>query len=240
LALAWKSAAHLSIDPKRFSIARRAEQLAPHYSAHYGGALRGYLAADKKLQASISTGTIIDSTGYGAIQRARANKANSVLLHELYFGGMALKKNNDDVKTEVRLAIEKRFGSIDKWAADFQASAKAASGWAVNELKELLGDAVTLVIETIEKHINCFFVQALQLDPETAESAFAVATVLLVQAEQLFKLQSLILLTKVSGSSCRACTKKQFMCFSMVSITKVTASPSSSFNSFNAPLMIAS
>jgi hypothetical protein len=29
------------------------------------------------------------------------------------------------------------------------------------------------------------------------------------------------------------------MCFSMVSITKVTASPSSSFNSFNAPLMIA-
>jgi hypothetical protein len=35
------------------------------------------------------------------------------------------------------------------------------------ELKELLGDAVTLVIETIEKHINCFFVQALQLDPKT-------------------------------------------------------------------------
>jgi hypothetical protein len=35
-------------------------------------------------------------------------------------------------------------------------------------LKELLGDAVTLVIETIEKHINCFFVQALQLDPKTS------------------------------------------------------------------------
>jgi hypothetical protein len=34
---------------------------------------------------------------------------------------------------------------------------------ALNELKELLGDAVTLVVETIEKHINCFFVQALQL-----------------------------------------------------------------------------
>jgi hypothetical protein len=27
---------------------------------------------------------------------------------------------------------------------------------ALNELKELLGDAVTLVIETIEKHINCW------------------------------------------------------------------------------------
>jgi hypothetical protein len=33
--------------------------------------------------------------------------------------------------------------------------------------QELLGDAVTLVIETIEKHINCFFVQALQLSPKT-------------------------------------------------------------------------
>lgn len=122
-----------------------AEQLAPHYSAHYGGALRGYLAADKKLQASISTGTIIDSSGYGAIQRARANKANSVLLHELYFGGMALKKNNDDVKTEVRLAIEKRFGSIDKWAADFQSSAKAASGWAVLAYDSLNGKLYNIV-----------------------------------------------------------------------------------------------
>jgi hypothetical protein len=42
---------------------------------------------------------------------------------------------------------------------------KAIISGALNELKELLGDAVTLVIETIEKHINCFFVQALQLDP---------------------------------------------------------------------------
>jgi hypothetical protein len=41
---------------------------------------------------------------------------------------------------------------------------KAIISGALNELKELLGDAVTLVIETIEKHINCFFVQALQLD----------------------------------------------------------------------------
>jgi hypothetical protein len=44
---------------------------------------------------------------------------------------------------------------------------KAIISGALNELKELLGDAVTLVIETIEKHINCFFVQALKLDPKT-------------------------------------------------------------------------
>jgi hypothetical protein len=51
-------------------------------------------------------------------------------------------------------------------AVSFQVFKAIISG-ALNELKELLGDAVTLVIETIEKHINCFFVQALQLDPKT-------------------------------------------------------------------------
>ncbi len=38
---------------------------------------------------------------------------------------------------------------------------------ALEELKEILGDTVALVLETIEAHIQCFFVQALQLDPKT-------------------------------------------------------------------------
>ena len=38
---------------------------------------------------------------------------------------------------------------------------------ALNELTELLGDNVNLVMETIENHINCFFIQALQLDAKT-------------------------------------------------------------------------
>jgi SRSO17 transposase len=38
---------------------------------------------------------------------------------------------------------------------------------ALDELKAVLGDALTLVLETIDAHIQCFFVQALQLDPRT-------------------------------------------------------------------------
>ena len=100
-----------------------AEQIAPHHTAHYGGALRGYVASDAKLQSSIIEGSKVDPNAYGAIQRARAAKGNSVLLHELYFDAMVPRA--DDAKAEVRKAIEKRFGSLDKWAADFQASAKA-------------------------------------------------------------------------------------------------------------------
>lgn len=38
-------------------------------------------------------------------------------------------------------------------------------GGALDELKTLLGDAVTLIMETIDHHNQRFFVQALQLAP---------------------------------------------------------------------------
>jgi len=106
-----------------------AEQIAPHHTAHYGGALRGYTAADTKLQSSITEGTQIDANAYGSLQRARASKGNSVILHELYFDAMLPEGGNP--APEVKRAIEKRFGSVDKWAVDFQASARAAAGWAM-------------------------------------------------------------------------------------------------------------
>ncbi|MFQ5732356.1 MAG: superoxide dismutase [Planctomycetaceae bacterium] len=106
-----------------------AEQIAPHHTAHYGGALKGYNGLDKKLQSSITAGREIDSNAYGAMQRARESKGNSVVLHELYFDGMT--PTAPSPKADVRAAIEKRFGSVDKWADDFQASARAAAGWAL-------------------------------------------------------------------------------------------------------------
>ena len=105
-----------------------AEQIAPHHTAHYGGALRGYTSLDNKLETSIKDGTAIDGNAYGAMQRAKQSKGNSVVLHELYFDGLV--PTAPDPNADVRSAIEKRFGSIDKWAEDFQASAKAAAGWA--------------------------------------------------------------------------------------------------------------
>lgn len=119
------------------------EQITPHHTAHYGGALRGYLAADKKLQLGITEGTEIDSSSYGAIQRARTNKANSVILHELYFDGMTLEASNPN--GEISTAIKKRFGSIEKWANDFQTSAKAATGWAMLALHPLNGKLYNVV-----------------------------------------------------------------------------------------------
>jgi len=106
-----------------------AEQIAPHHTAHYGGALKGYSAADERLEESVKSGKSIDAAAYGALERSRTSKGNSVILHELYFDGLVPKA--PDPEEDVRTAIGKRFGSLEKWAADFQASAKEAAGWAM-------------------------------------------------------------------------------------------------------------
>ena len=38
---------------------------------------------------------------------------------------------------------------------------------ALDSLKAVLGDAVALVMDTIDAHIECLFLQVLQLDPRT-------------------------------------------------------------------------
>ncbi len=133
-------------------------QITPHYKAHYGGALRGYTDADMKLQSGIINGTTMESSAYGALQRARTNKANSVILHELYFEGMIGKSTKPN--EAIRTAIIERFGSIQKWEIDFQASAKAASGWAIlafNPLSKKLYNVIS------DKHATGVFWTAIPL-----------------------------------------------------------------------------
>jgi Fe-Mn family superoxide dismutase len=120
-----------------------AEQIAPHHTAHYGGALRGYSALDEKLQSSIQQDASLGSNAYGAMQRGRASKGNSVILHELYFDGLIPER--PDPERDVRKAIEGRFGSIGKWAEDFQASAKAAAGWAMLVLHPVNGKLYNVI-----------------------------------------------------------------------------------------------
>jgi hypothetical protein len=44
---------------------------------------------------------------------------------------------------------------------------RAIIAGALEELKTVLGEAVAVILETIESHVQRFFVQALQLDPRT-------------------------------------------------------------------------
>ncbi|MEJ7591079.1 MAG: Fe-Mn family superoxide dismutase [Planctomycetaceae bacterium] len=106
-----------------------AAQIAPHHTAHYGGALKAAMAADAKLEESTESGIAIDPAAFAHLKRLISSRSNSVVLHEYYFDGLAPAAI--DPEQELRTAIEQRFGSLDKWSADFIASAKEAAGWAM-------------------------------------------------------------------------------------------------------------
>jgi len=120
-----------------------AEQIAPHHTAHYGGALKGYSSLDEQLQAGIKEGKEFDPNAYGAMMQGRQSKGNSVILHELYFDALVPKQ--PDPQEDVRTAIAKRFGSLEKWADDFQSSAKAAAGWAMLTFHPVNGQLYNVV-----------------------------------------------------------------------------------------------
>jgi Fe-Mn family superoxide dismutase len=106
-----------------------AAQIAPHHTAHYGGALKAFTSIDAKFEDRFSKGTAIDPAAFETMQRQKSSRGNSVVLHEMYFDGLALRAA--DPAENLRAAIEKRFGSLDQWSADFIASAQAAAGWAM-------------------------------------------------------------------------------------------------------------
>lgn len=106
-----------------------AAQIAPHHTAHYGGALKAVVAADAKLEESARSGTAADPAAFAHLKRLINSRGNSVVLHEFYFDGLAPQKI--DPAQDLRSAVEQRFGSLEKWSADFIASAKEAAGWAM-------------------------------------------------------------------------------------------------------------
>ncbi len=106
-----------------------AQQIAPHHTAHYGGALKTFVAIDTRLEDGFQKGTPLDPMAFETMQKQKSSRGNSVLLHEMYFDGLALAQS--EPKDGLKKAIETRFGSLNKWWADFMLSAKAAAGWAM-------------------------------------------------------------------------------------------------------------
>ncbi|MCZ6618370.1 MAG: Fe-Mn family superoxide dismutase [Gammaproteobacteria bacterium] len=101
------------------------KQLAIHHTSHYGGALRGYSTLDDSLQSE----TAFASNALASMLRSRVSKGNSVILHEIYFARLAVEANKP--QGDLAAMIRKRFGSFEKWEADFVAAGKSAAGWAL-------------------------------------------------------------------------------------------------------------
>lgn len=98
-----------------------------HYENNYGGALRRLNAITEQLESldyAKAPGHVING-----LKREELTALNSTLLHELYFASMG---GEGKVTPTMSAALERDFGSVQQWRAQFSAMGYAlggGSGW---------------------------------------------------------------------------------------------------------------
>jgi Fe-Mn family superoxide dismutase len=122
--------------------------LVSHYVNNYGGALRRLNAIRERLASLDWHGT--PSFEINGLKREELIAAGSVVLHEVYFDSLGGEGNNPpsgrvEPPAELARALERDFGSIAAWQAEFTAMAKAlagGSGWVILAWSGRLGRLV--------------------------------------------------------------------------------------------------
>ena len=128
--------APLQFDPARLDgLSERL--LSSHHENNYGGAVRRLNAIDKELaELEWSSAPVFEVNG---LTRERLIAANSMILHEVYFDGLG---GSGEPTGDLAEALERDFGSIGRWRAEFTAMGKAqagGSGWVLLTWSERLG-----------------------------------------------------------------------------------------------------
>ena len=122
--------------------------LVSHYVNNYGGALRRLNAIRARLAGlDWARAPAFEING---LKREELIAAGSVILHEIYFESLGGQGDNpptgrEEPPAELARALERDFGSVTAWRAEFTAMAKAlagGSGWAILAWSERLGRLV--------------------------------------------------------------------------------------------------
>jgi Fe-Mn family superoxide dismutase len=122
--------------------------LMSHYENNYGGALRRLNAIRARLAALDWTDTpVFEING---LKREELIATGSVILHEIYFDSLGGDGDNPPTglaqpPAGLAQALERDFGSAERWRAEFTAMAKAqagGSGWTILAWSERLGRLV--------------------------------------------------------------------------------------------------
>jgi Fe-Mn family superoxide dismutase len=122
--------------------------LVSHYEHNYGGALRRLNAISARLAALDWART--PTFEINGLKREELIAASSVTLHEVYFESLGGYGNNPptgiiEPPSGLAEALERDFGSVAAWRAEFTTMAKAlagGSGWVILSRSERLGRLV--------------------------------------------------------------------------------------------------
>jgi Fe-Mn family superoxide dismutase len=117
---------NLPVDPSTVP-GLSAKLLASHYENNYLGAVKRL----GSIQDEWSSIDVTKAPGYqiNGLKREELVAWNSMILHELYFAGLGQADRPGSTLSE---ALERDFGSHDRWATEFSAMGKAlggGSGW---------------------------------------------------------------------------------------------------------------
>lgn len=117
----------LSCDPARLSgLSERL--IVSHWENNYGGAVKRLNAIEQRLAAlDWAAAPVFEING---LKREEMIASGSMILHEVYFD--SLGGSGGDPAGVLKAAIERDFGSVDAWRAEFSAMGKAqggGSGW---------------------------------------------------------------------------------------------------------------
>jgi len=116
----------LACDPTRIK-GMSEKLLVSHYENNYGGAvnrLNAIAAQLAELDFAKTPGFVING-----LKREELIASNSMILHELFFASLG---NESEPEGELRDALTRDFGSLDRWRAEFSAMGNAqagGSGW---------------------------------------------------------------------------------------------------------------
>jgi Fe-Mn family superoxide dismutase len=98
-----------------------------HYENNYGGAVKRLNAITTQLEAlDFAAAPVFVING---LKREELIASNSMILHELYFAGLG---SDGEPDKELRSALIRDFGGVERWQAQFVAMGKAVgggSGW---------------------------------------------------------------------------------------------------------------
>jgi Fe-Mn family superoxide dismutase len=98
-----------------------------HYENNYGGAVKRLNAITAQLESlDFTTAPVFVING---LKREELIASNSMILHELYFAGLGKESEPDK---NLRSALDRHFGSLERWQTQFVAMGKAfgdGSGW---------------------------------------------------------------------------------------------------------------
>jgi len=116
----------LDCDPTRIKGISE-KLLVSHYENNYGGAvnrLNAITAQLAELDFAKAPGFVLNG-----LKREELIASNSMILHEVFFSSLG---DESTPEGELREAITRDFGSVDRWHAEFSAMGKAqggGSGW---------------------------------------------------------------------------------------------------------------